>query len=926
MGINMLSHAAGGGDVVDEGFHGAPAVGGSEWIKRNLMGSIGANPEDIPAPTKGARLLRSVSGGVAGALAPAGEGLTIGRMLTNGMIGAGSGAASDIAQEVVPEKYKTIAGFLAGLAGGLGVAGAEGAVRAAARATGDVVSPLAAAVSPEAARQQAGRVLSQRAADPAAVQREVAGRADEIVPGSKPTTFQQTGDMGLGALEREQSTKNPVPFRDRDAAQNAARTAQLEDIQSGGDPNALATGIRNNFDHLEATTQADLDRLTEAQAAEAAHTAASGESAVADQTQTAQERAAGLGGVRTPEAYGESTRAMVNEAEASARARESGLWNAVDPHGDLTGNTAPTASAARDIQASLPKTAKPMTGEEAGIFNAASELPPLSPVQDLIALRSRVSTELRNELIANGRSPAYARLAQLRGAIQDNLGSTISQVVANDAAAANRGAINTADTAAARIQAWIDDYKAQRAAEAVSNGRSGPGGAPLGGSPASPGDDGAVVPPSGGPGGIEGDQGLQGSAPTFDDAAAQRLAAATEATKARARVFGLNPISPVTAKAGSADLFRLPDGRVPEKFFHPGPTGYSDMQALFSAVGEQNALPVMTDYAASSLRRAAMREDGMIDPAKYSRWVANHADALRALPPEARARFAGAAAAAKEVGATAKTVARANAEAAKTAANTVTAAAAARMATLKGFREGAIGRVMGLAHPEDVTRTIGRIFGSRTAVSEMKILADAARKAGPDAVEGLRQAIADHITTRLIGNTEVATSGISQIKADALQTFVRQNRAVLKPVFTDKEIGVMDAVAKDIQRAKRSQNAVRLPGGSNTAQDITAVRKGSRGAVVKTVLDSLAAVSGFALHGPIGALSAAMGAHALQSMRESGLSRVDELITEALLHPEVARELLKAAPARGAPSAGRGLALALQRVTRASLGAASTNH
>lgn len=869
--------------IVDQAWNVAAKMTGAKPVAQpvtvgHLMNlAAGANnPELVTANTPAERAVRTVAAGAGGALLPAGDALTVGRMLANGLIGAGAGAGSAAAQEAAPDNLKPVASVLGGLVGGLGAAGVESGLRAAAGAGARAVEPIVAAASPAAAERQAGSILASRAENPEAVAAAVEPGSQPIVAGSEPTTFQQTGDMGLGALEREQQTKNPVPFQERRAAQNEARTAALADIQSGGDPNAVATGIKANFDKLDADTQAHVDDLV---------------------TQ-AQDRVAALKGSGTPESYGEATRAAINEAETATRARESGLWKAIDPEGDLTGNVATTRQAANEIVGSIPKTAKPMSGEEAGIFDAAREMALLSPVQDLIALRSRVSTEMRNELIANGRSPSYARLTQLRGAIQDNLAHTISQEVANDAAAVSRGALAPEDAAAARIQGWIDEYRAQRESQAVGGGGEGLAQPPPQGPPPSVAADGAGLPQEGGPAGAPGDQGLQagesvGAAPTFDEEAAARLAAATAATKDRALRFGLNPVSSVTAKAGAHDLFKLPEGRVPEKFFHPGPTGYTDMQALFSAVGEERALPIIADYASASLKRAAMREDGTLDPVKAARWSAAHRDALRALPADVRGKFTDAA----------------------QAAHAVTAASAARALTLKGFQQGAIGKIMGLSSPEDVVKTVGQILNSRTSVSEMRILADAARKAGPDAVAGLRQAVADHIASKLIGNTEAGTSGLALIKADQFQTFVRQNRAALKTVFTDDEVSSMDAIARDIQRAKRSENAVKIPAQSNTAQDVAGVLKNARstGKVGRTVINAIATAVG-ATHGPIGAVTGLLGAAAVQAMREVGISRVDELVTQALLHPEIARELLKKAGPRGAPAAGRPLANTIRRV------------
>lgn len=304
-------------------------------------------------------------------------------------------------------------------------------------------------------------------------------------------------------------------------------------------------------------------------------------------------------------------------------------------------------------------------------------------------------------------------------------------------------------------------------------------------------------------------------------------------------------------------------------------SAYAHMQALLKAAGDA-VVPIIERYAATTLRRAALRADGTLDPAKFAAWQKAFKDGLRALPSETRAKFASAA------------------KASETLAN----AQAERATALKDAQQGAIGKVMGLSSPEDVVKTVGQILNGRTAVADMKALAKATAN-DPVARQGLRRAITDHIASKFIGNTEAATSGESLIKADAYQSFIRQNRAALHLVFSPEEVRTMEAVAEDIQRAKRSQNAVRLPGGSNTAQDSQSLIQRVSDAAGKSWLHVLGGALG-ATHGPLGAAAGVMTAHLTQALRARGIARVDSLVSEAMLDPALARELLKKAPRKSA--------------------------
>lgn len=842
-------------------------VPGSTEQANRVLGLAGLNPEDVHANTFGEHLARGAGGGVMAAFAPEAEGLTVARMLSNAAIGTASGTSAAAASEAAPEPLKPLASLLGGFLGGMTAYGAGRVGSAAARAARGATEPFAAAVSPKAAERQAGAVINSRAANPQTVADMLAGGATETVPGSKPTTFQQTGDVGLGALEREVAARNPQDFATRRGEQNAARLGSLTGIQAGGNPAAVSDFLGKTLQAVDLATAHHVDNLVT----------------------TARSQVEALGGRATPEAYGEATRAALADAENSARASERGLWQAIDPKGDLTGNVSATRTAASDIVKELPSTAKPMAGEEAAIFQAAREMPRIAPVGDLIALRSRVSTEMRNELIANGRSPTYARLTRLRGAIQNNLASSIADHIVDEAPAG----IGHNSGIAGRIQGWIDAYRQRQSAETGTGGPTSLAGPADTGATSLVVPDGAGLSPPGGPGSLGGGSRLPSNAPTFDADAKARLAAATDATRARARTFGLAPVSTILNKAGASDLFRLPEARVPEKFFHPGPTGYTDMQALFNAIGQDKALPIIQDYAASTLRRTAMRDDGTLDPKKFAVWQKGNSESLRALPPDVQANFANAGAASRAI----------------------ENATRDRETAMEAAQSGALGRLIGAQAPEDVTRVIGSILGSRTAVSEMRVLAKAT--ANNDlARQGLRQAIADHITSKLISNTEAGASGQDLIKADAFQTFMRQNRAALSTVFSPKEIANMETVAADIKQAKRSENAVRLPGGSNTAQDVYGMVRNSRQtpSYLKAIIDIAGAGAGSVFGGPVGAFIAGIGAHALQEMRAAGIDRVDQLVTRAMLDPDIARELR-----RKVPPPKSGIQSGLPRALRTSL-------
>ena len=92
-----------------------------------------------------------------------------------------------------------------------------------------------------------------------------------------------------------------------------------------------------------------------------------------------------------------------------------------------------------------------MSGEEAAIFDTASNLPAVTPFSEVTALRSRISSAMREEMRSAGSTPTYARLAQLRGSVEDAITNAATHKAAADQAAVASGEMAAADALGARI-------------------------------------------------------------------------------------------------------------------------------------------------------------------------------------------------------------------------------------------------------------------------------------------------------------------------------------------------------------------------------------------------------------------------------------------------------------------------------------------
>jgi len=787
-----------------------------------------------------------------------------------------AGGGSVAAMEATPDRYDPLSGLAGGMAGGAVGTLASGLPRLAnegGRIVGDLVAPMTRGGQERLAAQ----TLRDAATDPRAAA-EALSNPSELVPGSKPTTFHQTGDMGLGALERRYATQDPVAFNQRRADQNAARLDALGKIQPEGDPQAITQVFRARL--------ADIDKQTDA--------------ALQTALQSARGKAQALGGNGSAETYGDTLRTFLRDAETKARESERSLWKAVDPEGKLALQSDNVRSTAADIRKEMPETAKPMDGEEAAIFEVARKLKPVISFNAMSALRARVSTLMRQEMMTNGQTPIYARLSRLRGAVEQDVEGVLTHKAAQEADAVARGVMSEEETMLARMGAKQREWYDARTAE-TSLGQSAAAGS---GPDASVGSRRVLAAPrtrgqsGGGFGSPSGDPSLQGDSgliANFDDAARGRLITASTGTKQRARDFNDGANGSILRRSGGEGPYRLQNAAVPEKLFFPGGRSAENIKRFRKAVGDDRAMGHLQDYAVSSMRRAAETPEGIIDPKKLEGWKRRHGEALKAFPA-LNAKFA---------------------DAAK-ASQAAIDAGASRAAQLDEAQKGVFGKLIGAEHPDDITRMVGSVFGRQDASAVMGQLARAV-SGNPEAIQGLRKSVVDHMLGRLVSNTEAATSGRALLKSDQFQSFIKQNRAALKRVFGEHELDQMQAIADDLQRANRSINAVKLPGGSNTTQDMLAAAKGDSR---KTILSKLLiGAIGSSAGGLGGGAIAILGANAVTAARKAGLNTIDDLVRDALLHPDRAALLLSTRPFK--PDTGPAVAL-MKRYSQASITGAAT--
>lgn len=880
----------------------AGQIPGSDALM-DTLGKVGMDPRTMPANNTVERAARAGGSATVQALATvlgakaiapgmaAGVPQAVTRTIasaplpTTAAAAAAGGATGDVASENVPEPYKGLADAAGNLIGGGLTAGGLTGARSLGRTAADLGDRFAAPFSfgskeyvigpdgqPMLATQGQQRLAGQRiataASDPASLRDTLNDGLDsnELVPGSAPTTFQLTGDQGIGNLERAQSAKSPEPFIDRRSEQNAARVNAVDslapaDSQSGAVSEYLTQRL------------ADLD----------AHTDEIVQDALGRAAQTVQD----LGGNLTNDQYGARLRQELANAKLLTKQEEGRLWNAVDPDGKLAIDVTPAKSAADDIAASVPTSAKPITGEEKDILATLRGYPDVQKFNELTALRGRLLGAIRDERFQNGETPALRRMEMLHEALNDTIATGADRISRGEQLEVAAGRMSPEDTILARFERegveWYAGRHGQAAADKLSGllqnsggegglyGRSN-GGRPIraGGPAAVPGAPGKEAGRSGNASGDSQVSPPRDLIPNFDVGAASRYRAAADATRERAQTFGAGPVGDVLRRGKAGLPSNVSDSQVAGRFFNSGKHSFEDTQAFLRAAGDRpSAVALLQDYAASSLRTAAEKNDGTLDPARFERWMGAHADALRAFP-EVTVRFQNAAAAQRSID----------------------AAIDARNASLESLRQSAARYFLGDVDPATAVSRALRSGDLDSAFAELARLT----ASNPEAREGLKRAVLEHIQRNLVGNQAAGETGTNFLKSDGFQSFVKRNAEPLRHVFGDDGVATMQAVAQDLQRTNRSVAGSRLPGGSNTAQDMAAQAKHSVQTGSGHGDNLLSLLVGMAVEHHTGSwltgIAGAVGAKVVGAMRTAGLHTVDDLVTSAMLNPDLARTLL----------------------------------
>lgn len=904
---------------------GLPAAPTSEDVKKSWEGTFAqagiTPPSEVKAVTPAEKIARLGTEGVLWTVAPeliAGKLAQLGivgprsaevlqtifgkgekgtDILKSAIVGGGATVGGGMASEAAPEEWKPTVALLASIAAGgatAGIVGLPGAAVAGVKKVGEYLDP---AIRGQAGiEREAGRQIIQSAQDVDNLIATLKMPTKTTVAGVKPTLAEATGDVGLAAAEKKAAQLRPEDYEARRVQVGAAREQALRNIQTTGDASEVVPAVRGYLERVDAMKTdietAALDNIS---------------SLTDDLTR----------GAIDPETAGERIRASLEASRKASRQAEGALHEAVDPDGKLRTSIDGIKAKVTQLRDELKGLGRKADSEEKALYQDITRAPEVAPYSEAVKFQRRVNSMMRDERYRNGETERWRRLSELNKAAHAELENAVLVQIKREANAVSAGRMAPEDTLYAKLSNLSDELARQQI-EAGGNAGARAAEAPGASAAALGGANAPVGRGERGFGGLEGGEGLPSPAGrTPDELARQaveappsrpiapeeppyvpppvqrgvsvevvedpeamlRLRAAKDATIERVRTFDNQYLAPLRRMAPTGQEYKVATEKVAGNIFSNQIDAASRIEALRAAIGAKEADDVLTGYALDRVAKETVRE-GAVDPKALERWRAKNSDALKALP-ELDAKLQNAAKAADEIAAQAK--------------QEIKTLDAEQKAAVGPFLERSTGTVIG-NDPKAIDDAVGSILTGKNATEKLKELRRAIG-GDPDALEGLKKAVVDHITNKFVKVTQAPAGEVRTLNAEPLLNFVRSNdEALIAAGMTRAQINGIKAIATEAAQSSallRAATATRKPA---TLGDITKkILTGQPQSLLNriTLRQALAKGGLFAGLSMTGVGQVQLVADFILTMlRNSGLERVDDLVARAMLDPDLARTLV----------------------------------
>ena len=369
--------------------------------------------------------------------------------------------------------------------------------------------------------------------------------------------------------------------------------------------------------------------------------------------------------------------------------------------------------------------------------------------------------------------------------------------------------------------------------------------------------------------------GLKGGLKSETKGAAGPLVSAEDAAKLRAADAGWRQFKQDSAgKIG--DVLRtgpqaVVDSEVGRRLFGASRARPEDVAQFIKTAGSQaKGMEAARQYLAHEMRQAGVvRDDGTIDLRKHAAWYARRRDTIGQLGGDLDQRIGTAAAAQK----------------------TLEAVTAEHEGRIAAFQKSAAAKFIEADPKVAFGKAVGegRANGDKAALKLMDAV-----KGDPAALEGLKAAGVEYIVDRFRAASP-SGAGEDFIKAKNFRDFIRANAPFLRRLYGGQGMQRFESVAAELRNL--AQKTQTLAGSATEANRSARLRLGGHATghtsgwtmlVGEHLGEHLGEVLG---HGMIGSALGVAAAPLIGMLRQKGIKTVQDLVQQAMLHPELALEL-----------------------------------
>ena len=204
--------------------------------------------------------------------------------------------------------------------------------------------------------------------------------------------------------------------------------------------------------------------------------------------------------------------------------------------------------------------------------------------------------------------------------------------------------------------------------------------------------------------------------------------------------------------------------------------------------------------------------------------------------------------------------------------------------------------------PTEVENAVGGLLRTGTSgAARMRELVKSV-SADPDALAGLRKAGVDWIVRTHLAAGDAGASGEKQIRGAKLISFLKDNRDVLRELYTPEQMNMLGAVTRSIETDSKWIAATAAKNGPGTAKDTAPKLMESAKATAKHTSMAMVAMEGFDKGweqggwAGVGIAAAAPALYLMNNLRTAGIRRVDDLYQDMMIDPNLAKAMLAKMP------------------------------